>query len=54
MEVKFNYPSMEGTRVSALEVVELLQQVLKTQAVTAFLGVEHRRDILLGFQLLQE
>lgn len=50
--VKFNYLGKEEDLRQCVEMVELLQQVVSSQAVTVFLGVERKKDSLLGQEQL--
>ncbi|XP_031402819.1 (R)-mandelonitrile lyase-like [Punica granatum] len=46
--VKFNYLSKEEDLKQCVEMVEMLQRVVSSQAVTVFLGAEHKKDVLVG------
>ncbi|KAK4763895.1 hypothetical protein SAY87_013333 [Trapa incisa] len=46
--VKFNYLNKEQDLRQCVEMVELLQRVVSSQAVTVFLGVEHKKGIMSG------
>ncbi|XP_056164761.1 (R)-mandelonitrile lyase-like isoform X1 [Syzygium oleosum] len=52
--VTFNYLSKEEDMKACIEMAQLLQSVVRSQAVSVFLGVEHKEDELSGEEELAE
>lgn len=52
--VTFNYLSKEEDMKACIEMAQLLQSVVRSQAISLFLGVEHKEDELSGEEELAE